>query len=282
MKKRSILSPVLVLVATVFGVAMSFTPAIATALESNRYVALGDSVAAGQGLLATSGTDEDAVCGRSTAAYPYRVANSLGMSVEHLACSGAKADEGLYGSQQRQAQDIEPQIDRAFAAGVPDVITVTIGANDLRWSKFIQQCYLWDCGGSVSTAAATAYLADLRWELYHTLNLIAHKSDETPPKVVFTGYFLPFNPSGPACTETRNFTPHEMMWLNNQAERLNKVIQNSVAWYDFAEYAPVDFAGHELCSAHPWIQGAQSAAPFHPTTVGQMAIGRSVVATIRD
>jgi lysophospholipase L1-like esterase len=281
MKKRFLQSLSLSLLATVLGVVFSLSPAIATALESNRYVALGDSVAAGAGLLPVEGTSEDALCGRSSASYPYQVARSSGMSLEHYACSGAKASDGLYDDQEREGAELVPQLDRAFAAGTPDVITITIGANDMRWSRMLQQCYLWDCGGRFDEAQMTTYRTYLRYKLYRTLSIIYAKSPDYQPKVVFTGYFTPFSLSAPLCNDTRNFTQQEMAWLNEQVGKLNQTIIDSVSWYDFASYAPVDFAGHELCTANSWIQSSADAAPYHPTTLGQMAIARSVLAEVR-
>jgi hypothetical protein len=126
------------------------------------------------------------------------------------------------------------------------------------------------------------YRTDLRWELYHTLSLINARSDDFKPKVIFTGYFQPFNTTAPICENNRNITPTEMTWLNDQVGKLNQTIMDSVSWYDFASYAPVDFTGHELCTANPWIQGVQDEAPYHPTTLGQMAIARSVSTALAE
>jgi lysophospholipase L1-like esterase len=282
--KRYLLSVVLAVFATVTGVVFSFNPAVATAVGSdgNRYVALGDSVAAGAGLPQGIGIPEEQACARSEQAYPYKVAAAQGMYVEHLACSGAKVDEGLYGPQAVSGNSIPPQLDRAYASGTPDLITVTIGANDARWAQFVAQCFQWDCGSSVDNARVAVYLADLRWELYQTMVKIRNLSGNTPPQVIFTGYFVPFNPAGPSCADTRNFTAAEMTWMNAQVSKLNQVIRRSVAHYTFATYAPVDFAGHEVCSSDPWIQGVQASAPMHPTAAGQTAMAHAVSAVMTE
>jgi lysophospholipase L1-like esterase len=258
---------------------------MATALPSERYVALGDSVAAGLGVGAsTGGSQEDVLCGRSNAAYPVRVAKSLNMSLEQYACSGAQANDGIYGDQEVGNTEIAAQLDRAFASGTPDVITVTIGANDVHWSQFIKQCYLWDCGTRFDELQFTAYQTHFRWEMYRTLSLIQAKAGgtrATMPKVYFTGYFQPFSSSNPSCANTRNFTAAEISWLNGNVNRLNQTIRDSVSWYGFARYVPVSFAGHELCSSTPWIQGMQANAPFHPTASGQRAYARAVLSAIR-
>ena len=282
--KRLLLSISLVLLATVSGVVFSFSPNVATALASNRYVSLGDSVAAGLGAGTVGASAEDALCGRSTAAYAVRVSHSLNMPLEQYACSGAKANEGLYDTQTVGETTLDTQLNRAFAAGVPDVITVTIGANGVRWSQFVKQCYLWDCGTKFDDVQMTAYMTHFRWEMYRTLSIIQAKSGGTRaamPKVYFTGYFKPFSLGANACADARNFTPGEMTWLNNQVDKINQTIIDSVSWYDFAHYVPVDFSGHELCTTTPWVQGMQAAAPFHPTAAGQRAYARAVIANVR-
>jgi lysophospholipase L1-like esterase len=279
--KRFTLSLVLVIFATISGVVMSLNPAAATALENNRYVALGDSVAAGAGLPLAS-TPEDQLCGRSVEAYPYQVAAMTEMYVEHFACGGAKVDEGLYGVQDVRGTSIAPQLDRAFATGAPDLMSVTIGANDARWSEFVTKCFQWDCGSRWDDVAVGALLLDLRWELYKTMEQIEALSAGDPPQVVFTGYFSPFAATSTTCDEMRNFSAEEVAWMNAAASKLNKVIRNATAWYDFATYIPIDFTGHELCSNDPWIQDIQDPAPMHPTANGQSAIARAVLAAIEE
>jgi lysophospholipase L1-like esterase len=282
--KRKFLSITFVILAAICGVGFSFSPNIATALASNRYVSLGDSIAAGLGVGTPGSSIEDTLCGRSSAAYAIRVSHSLNMPLEQYACSGAKANEGLYDAQTVGDTTLDTQLNRAFAAGTPDVITITIGANDVRWSQFIKQCYLWDCGTKFDDVQMTAYMTHFRWEMYRTLSIIQAKSGGTRaqmPKVYFTGYFKPFSTAAASCADTRNFTPGEMTWLNAQVDKLNQTIIDSVSWYGFAHYVPIDFGGHELCTATSWIQGVEANAPFHPTAAGQRAYARAVVAVVR-
>lgn len=273
--KRLLVSLGLVIMATISGVAFSLNPNGATALPDNRYVALGDSVAAGLGL---SGSAGDATCGTSSQSYAYKVAQSQGLTLEHVACSGAKADEGLYGPQEVKGVDLVPQLDQAFAPGVPQVMTITIGANDLRWSQFVRDCYVWNCGSSWDNVRAQAYLLDLRWELYQTFKQIESRSNGVPPQVYVTGYFDPV--AGQTCAALPRVTATESAWLSNQVNQLNQVIRESTAGYDFTTYVPVSFAGHELCAAEPWVQGMNDAAPVHPTANGQAAIADAVIAAM--
>lgn len=42
-----------------------------------------------------------------------------------------------------------------------------------------------------------------------------------------------------------------------------------------------DFAGHQLCTSQPYVQGLDAAAPFHPTATGQSAIALADQAVLR-
>lgn len=246
-----------------------FTPLQAQA-TTGAYAALGDSVAAGAGL--EGGV---APCYRSTAAYGYTVSQSIGLPIDHLACTGAKADEGLYDEQERDGYILPAQIDQAFNGGNPNLVTITIGANDARWTQFIRQCYYIRCGYDIDTARFAAYLVDLKLELNIVMARIHTLSNGAPPQVIVTGYYSPF--SSATCTETENLTAQEKSWLNSRTNSLNRAIKGTVDKYSYAKFAPVSFAGHEICSSDPWIQGPTSPMPFHPTVAGQRTIASAVL-----
>ena len=249
--------------------------------QSVRYVALGDSVSAGAGLPSLSGpSQEDELCDRSSQAYPYQVAAALGTTVTQLACSGAKVDEGVYGEQTIKDTDISPQLNRAFENGTPDIITITVGANDARWVQAIRDCYIWHCGSKFDVFKEKAYRADLRAELGWTLYKINEMSNGHPPRVLLSGYYSPFTTLD--CTGDSRITSSEQKWLRDQSAMLNQAIRSVVPYFSFAEYVPIDFSGHELCAEDPWIQGTSDTAPFHPTAEGQSAIARAFVNALSE
>ncbi|HEX7483929.1 MAG TPA: SGNH/GDSL hydrolase family protein [Candidatus Saccharimonadales bacterium] len=259
------------LIITALGL-VSLIPVQSSAISGN-YAALGDSVAAGAGLSTTT------LCDRSSAAYPYTVAQTTGLSLSHYACTGAKADEGLYDSQERSGTSVPAQLNQAFQSGTPDLITITIGANDTRWTQFIRQCYYIRCGYSVDTGRFNTYLVDLKLELNVVMAKIHSLSDGDPPQVIVTGYYNPF--SSTACDTTDRLTSTEISWLRARSSSLNTAIRGTVGKYSFAKYSPVSFSGHELCSSDSWIQGPTDLAPFHPTEAGQQAIAKAVLSKYR-
>lgn len=266
------------------GGALAFAPVVASAqsVTPMKYAALGDSIAAGAGLpLMTGASNEDKACARSDAAYPHLLAQYLHATLSHIACSGATVSD-LYGSQTAQGLNLTPQIDAAFAGGKPDAITLTIGANDLNWSQVISQCYATTCGTSWTQNAALAVARGyLRIKLAAALFDIEQKSNFQPPKVIVASYFAPFSTSAPACVDTQGVTASEMQWVNGQEAKLDQAIESvSDLFGDMTTYVPVNFSGHELCTADPWIQGLRAAAPFHPTIAGQAAIAKAVEAAL--
>jgi lysophospholipase L1-like esterase len=253
-----------------------------------KYVALGDSVAAGLGLpLAADATAEDAVCGRSPQAYSAVVAAGITaklhkthvrLSYNNVACQGAVV-ANLTQPQTRGALTVQPQLDKAFAGGAPHLITLTMGANDVHWAEFIGGCFsAADCSSAVNTAAAQAYIHAMQTQLASVLSNIRSRSTRLiPPITVVTGYYKPVS----ALCVNPNLTAGEVNWLNSITDEFNAALQataDDAGW--FTKFAPVDFTGHDICSADPWIQrpGAPNEpAPFHPTTRGQEEIGKDVL-----
>lgn len=265
----------------IVGAVFAFTTLLApvaaqdVSVPERTYVALGDSVAAGAGLPTdtnkTSGVDQ--LCGRSTNAYPHLVAAEAGMMLQHTACSGAKVND-LYNSQDVNGANLAPQLEAAFANGTPDVISMTIGANDVQWVHFLRQCYLVACGGDASSLAAKVARGYMRVELFWALSRIEQLSNGNPPQVYLTGYFVPY--SDAVCADTQGIDPIEKDWLNTQSHYLSRAVESVTEWFSFAHYVPMDFTGHEVCSADPWIQNLQEPTPYHPTVGGHQAIAEAV------
>lgn len=272
------------IIAALMAAALLLPPSMAAAQSSSSigYVALGDSVAAGIGLPGPETSAQGQACGRTGSAYPAKVAASLGTTVTNLACSGAHVQEGFTPEPEDNAV-MGPQLDAALAGGVPELITMTAGANDMRWHRFVWYCAQRterDCGSWSENGAMRVLRADLAVELRQMLETIESRSGGSPPRVLINGYYAPFAPRL-ACSETEGLSRADQSWLNSQASALNTTLRNATRGYSFAEFVPVSFRGHELCTAQPWIQGRSGAAPFHPTAQGQQAIANANVRAYR-
>lgn len=255
------------------------SPPDAQPQQSGLYVALGDSVAAGLGLPPPmQPMNNDIACGISPQAYPTYVAGSLGLSYINAACSGATAGD-LITKQRVDGPNITAQLDTAYARGVPEVITITAGANDVRWVDFARKCYITECGTRFDDGAFRTLRAALRVKLEAALVSIEQRSGDRPPDVVLSGYYQPL---GSECSEqSRIAEPEEVAWFSDKVDELNETIKNSTSRYEFARYAPVSFAGHEICTDDSLVQGLDDPAPFHPTSEGQRVIGESMMIQLR-
>lgn len=256
------------------------TPSTATTAPTpataNAYVALGDSVAAGVGLPNVSQVPaNERRCGRTQNAYSYEVARTLNLSLVHIACSGATAGD-LVTKQRSGGPNQTAQLDRAFAGGKPQLITITAGANDANWVRFVRTCYAANCATRTQTTLANASLVTLQAKLLAVFESIMARSQGNPPQVIMTGYY---NPISPACTTvSTRITPEEIVWMTASVSAINKTIEDVVRLYPFARFAPVDYTGHDVCSNASWVQGLNDPQPFHPTAQGQSAIAQAVLA----
>ncbi len=242
-------------------------------MASGQYAALGDSVAAGSGL--PDPVRGDKRCDRTFGAYAYEVANMRGLKVNHLACAGATMGD-LFSEEVLPGSNIPPQLDGAFANGTPELITITAGANDVRWSDFLHKCFVSTCGTPADDVAVNGLMNALRVKTKHVFKSIERRSSGSPPLTIMTGYYHPLSDR---CAELEpRLTLQEIQWINLQTDRLNQTLARVAEHRSFAEFVPIDtvFEGHDICSDNPWVQGLDGQAPFHPTLKGQRAIARAI------
>lgn len=257
---------------------------------TNRYVALGDSVAAGAGLpAAADATSRDRTCRRSPEAYPYAVAQARGLELTHVACSGATATNLLLWQGISNAPNPSRQISYIFDGGRPELVTITAGANDTRWLYFINKCRTSRCGPDVrqgyfsssrtDTTIINGLLEALQLKYDAFFAELSIRSNGNPPTVVVTGYYNPFSEQCLSAFPT--VSAAELQWLQGSVTALNQTIKQTVERYPNARFAPVDFSGHDLCSSDPWIQGLSDPVPIHPTSQGQQVISQAVLGALR-
>ena len=126
-----------------------------TAAHSLDYLALGDSYISGQGeFIYKSGTDTDTNnCHLSALAYPYIIGAAHFNSYNSIACSGARTND-ISGGHQASGKDsdsYDAEIFDGFLPGYraqlafieryqPNAVTISIGGNDIGFSKLLQAC----------------------------------------------------------------------------------------------------------------------------------------------
>jgi lysophospholipase L1-like esterase len=231
---------------------------------------IGDSTAAAIGnppILHPSA--RDAACGRSADSYAQDLAAVNGWNVLNAACSGATVPTGILGSQSTGGQVLPPQISVLEQANRASVVVVSIGANDLKWTATAALCVVAAaCDDQASTAYFQSNLADFTSNFYDLLRDLAALPQH--PRVLINDYFDPFG-SNVKCLSAEGFTPAKTKVLSSRLANLNTVLTKGAQTFGFTAVHP-SFAGHELCTAQPYVQGLHDAAPLHPTVAGELAI----------
>jgi lysophospholipase L1-like esterase len=101
-----------------------------------RYVALGDSYSAGEGVEDFEiGTDPG--CHRSIAAYPRILQSDLSLGLGHAkfaACTGATTENILYSGQNGEPAQIEALTENT------EVVTLSVGGNDVAFASYVTGC----------------------------------------------------------------------------------------------------------------------------------------------
>jgi lysophospholipase L1-like esterase len=313
-------------------------PALPTVPSSGaKYVALGDSVASGEGLNYgwtwssespygswSTGTPtswvnypdstDDQHCHQSEDGYPYLVAAATNATLLNLACSGSSAGNGILRDRvfdDNTATD-EPQLgidevlydapNQAYDDAEPDVVSLSLGANDVQFAKYVDACYsfsLFDCNNSTADNDLATLLANQIANLRKVLQEIRDRgaSASTPkiPRVIVTTYYDTFPATySSSCPDVQPtaftvLTSIEMSWLRGWLRRLNMNILSAASEFENVVAVPLESTmnGHGFCSASPWVYGISlrvvpgpsdnnNPAPFHPTHYGQGVIAELV------
>ena len=234
-------------------------------------VVIGDSTAAGYGLpWGPHPSDEDKACGRSPDAYASDLATANNWNVLNLACGSATILNGLLGPEVlSNGQVAAPQLPRAEAATHARLIIVSVGADDLSWSVMTRLCAATAvCNDKVSSAYFNQLLDNFTRNYYDLLSDL----DRLPghPAVLINQYYVPFG-SSMRCLHGFGMTPAKEKVLLSRLGQLNKALAQGAGLFGFGIAAP-QFAGHELCTPDPYVQGPDDPAPLHPNAAGELAI----------
>jgi len=225
--------------------------------KSTRYVALGDSFAAGMG-----GGGETGKCRSSSASYPSVFTRESGVDlIVNAACSGATTSDLL----RKQLISLD---DRT------DLVTVSIGGNDLGVAAIAADCAAGKAASCRSQLTSALSLLNVLPERLATVyDAIVQAAPNA--RIVVTGYALMYDASDP---NAKDFGMAAA--INAATIGLNQVIDDAVD-AERAKGAPmtyvgVDFAGHAIGDAKPWVHTSGVDA-FHPTAAGYAEYARQLV-----
>jgi len=159
------------------------------------------------------------------------------------ACSGA-ASHAL--SHSFKGQD--PQGDQlAAVTPAPDLVTLTMGGNDLGFSDVVGDCYVHNCISDGTIAGVESKLRGEKKLLEADYALIEKK--DSSATIMIVGYPRIFEDQ----TRCGGINTKEEKALNV----LTGQVDGTIASAAVAEHDPYVsdigvLAGHEMCSAHPW------------------------------
>lgn len=289
-------------------------------MRLEQYLAMGDSFAAGEGTFQyIDGTDYGInKCHQSYFSYPYLMAARVG-TVASVACSGAVIGNITPMSGQKmnqldgiedkdisqQLQDIAKQqhipgiiAQNSFVAqDNPQVVTVSIGGNDVGFADIIKQCIIpFNNGSSLAQNCYETY--EDRMEL---INLINNRYDgltqtyksikklDPTRRVYVVGYPQLVEPGGKCGYNVRLSGP-DTQFAHDLVDYLDSVIERAAAaagvQYIDTQHA---FDGHKLCeSGEKAVNGLTAGddnatfhignESYHPNRLGYQLLADTILA----
>jgi lysophospholipase L1-like esterase len=243
-----------------------------------RYVALGSSFASGVGLGAPA-AHSPFLCGRSEHGYPPQLAQLVGLALVDVSCSGATSVHVLDGGQFFQA----PQIDAIDAR--TELVTITIGGNDVSYVGDLTVLAAGKGNGVIGWLARRARTEPLSADQRdfdavraRLLEIVAGIRERAPDvRIVFVTYPTILPPQG-TC-DAIAISEAEAASLRAVGDRL-AALTGEVAEETGAVFVDMNAlgAGHDACSAAPWVNPFHGAAGamFHPTLAGATATARAI------
>jgi lysophospholipase L1-like esterase len=231
-----------------------------------------------------------------------------------LACSGAvtwnvlRTPLGYTPSPDADYRERYTQLDNPAVDFGADLVTITIGGNDIGFADALKKCAIGplpqDCttaqiDGQIFEVGMRQRIENLREQLHTTYTAIKEATFDAPLIVVGYPQIFPESESEQRCPNlaSANFTVDEQNMLRRLAEDLNEVIRSEAesVGATFVDVARA-FRHHEVCAKKsktggPWINGAAFTAKkdrvfvsdqsFHPNKDGQKALASLVNALPR-
>lgn len=272
-------------VTLVAGSAASAGSASTSVAAPAHYVALGDSYASGAGVP----TQVDSACTRSDKNYPQLLTKAVGPAAStDVTCGGATTVDMT----ESQNSSAKPQFDALTAD--TDLVTVTIGGNDIGFTDIITRCVVLGALLPNSAPCKTSYTWTGSDELTRKINDTAPKIDAVldgikqrapQAKVLLVGYPSILPDDGSNCRSTVTIAKGDAPWLRDTQKRLNGMLATRAAAHGATyvdTYTPS--IGHDVCkpTGTRWLEPliTTEAAPFHPNAAGESSMATATEAAL--
>jgi lysophospholipase L1-like esterase len=246
------------------------------------FVAMGDSFAAAPGVPETAAPRG---CHKSTNNYPAILARRLGATrFEDVTCSGATTDDVINRSQRTDHGLVARQLD---VVGPPtDLITITIGANDIGLAVDAESCQVEAADPKPCTARLVVDNVDrisraMVGQLPVWTTLIDQLRAAAPrARIVMVGYGIFIRAGGcfpeqPILARDANYLQAKVDELDDRQRQL--ATEKGIEYFDTRSISQ----GHDMCAvpAERYVEGFRStndSAPLHPTALGAAALGNAL------
>jgi lysophospholipase L1-like esterase len=267
--------------------AFTLLAAFAVSARAASYVALGDSYAAGP-FIPTPVLPLG--CLKSNHNYPHLAAPSIG-PLKDASCSGAKTDD-MTNPQSIEIDGPNPPQFNSLEAGT-EVVSLTIGGNDIGFSEVAQSCITlnpfsspckekYDSGGHDQLAERIEATAP---KVAAVLQGIHARSPKA--RVYVLNYPAIFPETGNGCWPQMPVSFSDAPYLRATEQRLDAMIATQAAangatlvnWYNAS-------IGHDACksSSVRWVEPLvpnNPAAPIHPNQSGMQGGANLLVAAAK-
>lgn len=253
-----------------------------------KYVALGDSFAAIASVFTTQGTPG---CYRSTDNYAGNVAKALGASLDDRSCSAAKTEHMTAPQSTPMFATNAPQFDGLTAD--TDLVTVTIGGNDLGFENVIATCGLLTVtdplgnpcerhNNSTGTDRLVAKIDQLAPKIGAVLDGIETRAPKA--KIVVIGY-LPLLPPTTGCFPLTPMALGDVAYLHGIQLKLNAMLAAQASAHRATAVDLTGVRGHDVCQLpwNRWVEPVLPAAPttpFHPNVAGQRGVADLILGAL--
>jgi lysophospholipase L1-like esterase len=224
-------------------------------------------------------------CRKSTNDYPSVLARRLAATTfRDVTCSGATTENITSRAQQTKDGSIERQVDAAGAS--TDLITITIGANDVGLASDAQECKVVSpnpppCTNEFVVGDVDHISEVIAAQLPAWSALIDGVRVKAPhARIIVVGYGIFARPGG--CFPGQPVLPRDSDYLQSKLNELDDR-QQQLATNKGIEYfdtRPLS-RGHDICASPSdrYIEGfvtTGSAIPLHPNAFGAAAVGNAL------